>query len=268
MAKKNRKQGRPKAAQKPAKKSSAGFYMVLGGMALAGVVALLLLNRGGSEGSGIPPLSVAQTDVAPSGAFGVSMGPASAPVRIVEFADFLCPACRNFNAVTGKLIRQNFAAGENATLQWVNYDFPLHEQSWQPALAARCAEPSGNYWAMHDLLYARADDWQNESNMTRTFVDLAKTVGIDNEARDAFETCLKSRDGLEDIGASRKYGESLGVNATPTLFINGQKIPSERRYYSYEGMAALIQQAAAQAGDRTSEPTESAESAATEEPAR
>jgi protein-disulfide isomerase len=263
VAKKNKKQTRSKPGPPAKKKSSAGFYMVLGGMALVGVVALLLLNRGGSGSSSLPPVSVAQTDVAPSGAFGVSMGPDAAPVRIVEFADFLCPACRNFNAVTGKLLRQNFAVGEGATLQWVNYDFPLHEQSWQPALAARCAEPSGKYWEMHDLLYARADDWATESNMNRTFVDFAETVGIDKKE---FEACLKDRSGLEDIGASRKYGESLGVNATPTLFINGQKIPSERRYYSYEGMAALIQQAAAQAGEREAEPTESAEPA--EAPAR
>lgn len=262
MAKKTKKQARPRPAPKPVKKSSTSFYMLLGGLALAGGVALLLLSRGGSEGSAQPPISLAQTDVAPSGAFGVSMGPASAPVRIVEFADFLCPACRNFNAVTGKLLRQNFAVGEGATLQWVNYDFPLHEQSWQPALAARCAEPSGKYWEMHDLLYARADDWATETNMSRSFIDFAETVGIDKKE---FEACLKDRSGLEDIGASRKYGESLGVNATPTLFINGQKIPSERRYYSYEGMAALIQQAAAQAGERSAEPTES-ESA--EAPAR
>lgn len=259
MAKKNRK-SRPQARPTPAKKSSAGFYLVLGGMALAGVVALLLLlNRGGSDAGAAPPLSVAQTDVAPSGAYGVAMGPASAPVRIVEFADFLCPACRNFNAVTGKLLRQNYAAGEDAILQWVNYDFPLHEQSWQPALAARCAEPSGSYWEMHDRLYARADEWSTESNMNRFFVDLAGTLGIDKKE---FQACLDNRSALEDIGASRKYGESLGVNATPTLFINGQKIPSERRYYSYEGMEKLIQQAAAQA---SAEPAESAE---TEETAR
>lgn len=257
--KKNRKPASKNEAStpppQPPNKSSSRFYLVVGGLAAAGVAALFLLGRGGAPAA--QPLSLAQTSAEPSAAAGVSMGPQSAPVRIVEFADFLCPACRNFNAVTGKLIRQTYAQGEDAVLQWVNYDFPLHQESWQPALAARCAEPHGMYWQMHDLIYARSDDWRSRSNPNGFFMDMAEDLGID---RSAYRSCLEDPAGLEHIGAARKYGESLGVNATPTLFINGQQIPSQRRYYSYEGMSELIQQAAAQARDAEGEATESAES--------
>lgn len=252
MAKKhNRKRPAPAPS---AEKSSSKFYMLVGGLAAAGVATLFLLGRGGAPET--QPLTLAETDATPSAAAGVSMGPQSAPVRIVEFADFLCPACRNFNAVTGRLIRQTYAQGEDAVLQWVNYDFPLHQESWQPALAARCAEPHGKYWQMHDLLYARSDDWRSRSNPNGFFLDLAEDLGIDGGT---YRDCLGDRSGLEHIGASRKYGESLGVNSTPTLFINGQQIPPQQRYYSYEGMAQLIQQAAAQARDAEGEPAEAAE---------
>jgi len=210
--------------------------LLLGGLAVAGTAALIMARDSGGEAPQLGPLSVAETAVSASAEAGVMIGNPDALVTIVEFADYECPFCRNFNAVTGKSIRRDFA-GVDGLIRWINYDFPLHQESWAPALAAKCAEKQGRYWQMHDLLYARSDDWMGESNPNKTFRELAETIGLDE---DAFRACMADRSGLQDVGAARRYGESLGVNSTPSLFINGRSIPATRQFFSYAGLEKLI----------------------------
>ena len=140
-----------------------GFYFLVGGVVIAGGAALLMARSSETSSPQLAPPSVAETGVAPSADAGVAMGSPDAPVTIVEFADYLCPHCRNFNAVTGKAIRRDFA-GPGGQVRWINYDFPLNQASWAPALAARCAHQQGNYWQMHDVLYARSEEWATESD--------------------------------------------------------------------------------------------------------
>lgn len=233
---KNKKVGNK---QPPAKSGGGkGFYLLVGGVVIAGGAALLMARDSGAGAPELAPPSIAETGAAPSADAGVAMGSPDAPVTIVEFADFLCPACRSFNAVTGKAVRRDFA-GPGGPLRWINYDFPLHQESWAPALAVRCADHQGRYWELHDLLYARVEDWANESNPNGEFIDFAKSLGLDE---DAFRACLSDRSGLQEVGAARRYGESIGVNSTPTLFINGRRIPPTRQYFSYAGLESLIQQ--------------------------
>jgi len=232
-----------KKAQKPGagarKGGGLGFYLFLGLVAVAGVAWLLLAGRD----PGVPeaqPLSVADMEAEASGAAGVSMGPEDAPVTIIEFEDYRCPSCRRFNSLTGKLIRQNYATGDDAIVRWVTYDYPIFGQlSWAPMVAGRCAEAQGRFWEMHDLLYARTEEWYDESNPNSVFIDLAADVGLDVGA---FRECLATRPHLRDIAASRKYGESLGVGGTPTLYLNGRRVDTSQ--YTYQALERLVLQAA------------------------
>ena len=226
-----------------ARKGGTGFYLVLGLVAVAGIGALWYASRGGAPAN--LPLSVADMEAEASGAAGVSMGPDDAPVTIIEFEDFQCPSCRNFNSMTGRLIRQNYATGDDAIVRWISYDFPvLGQGSWPPALAARCAGAQGRYWEMHDLLYARTEEWQGRPNPNGTFIDLADEIGLDEGQ---FRTCLEQRTYLQAVAAARNYGESLGVGGTPTLYLNGRPVPHTPRNASYEGMEQLVLEAAEQA---------------------
>ena len=224
-----------------AKKSSGAFYWILGGVAVAGAAALFFAGGGGSGAPDTLPVSVADMEAEASGAAGTSMGPEDAPVTIIEFEDFQCPACRQFNALTGKLIRQQYATGEDAIVRWVSYDYPvLGQNSWPPAIAARCAEDQGRFWEMHDLLYARTEDWIRASNPNAIFVDFAEDLGLD---RTAFATCLSERPHLRDVAASRNYGQALGVSGTPTLYLNGRRL-SVTREGDYQSLERLILEAA------------------------
>jgi protein-disulfide isomerase len=230
----NRRSGK---GQQSGSSGGRGFYLLLGGLAVAGTIALVMARDRGGDAPQLGPLSVAETAAPASADAGVAIGNPDALVTIVEFADFECPFCRDFNSVTGKAIRRDYA-GVDGLIRWINYDFPLHQESWAPALAARCGEQQGRYWQMHDMIYARSDDWIGESNPNKIFRELAETVGLDE---DAFRACMEDRSGLQDVGAARRYGESLGVNSTPSLFINGRSIPATRQFFSYAGLEKLIQ---------------------------
>ena len=232
-----------KTSPRPEKKSSTGFYLILGGVALAGVAALILVRGGDASAPENLPVSVASTNVQGSGAVGISTGGEDAPVTIIEFEDFLCPHCRDFNAFSGKLIRREFATGDDPLVRWVVYEFPLGQASWAPALAGRCAGDQGAYWEMHDVLYARTEEWAGEANPNGTFIDFADELGLDTGQ---FRECLSEREHLSDIAAARKYGESLGVNGTPALYLNGRKL-TLRTDADYESLKALIIEAAANA---------------------
>lgn len=247
--------GKKSAAKAPpaATESKGGtlFYWILGGVALAGVAALLFAGSGGSGAPENLPVSVAEMDAEASGSAGVSYGPADALVTVIEFEDFQCPACRQFNALTGKLLRQQYATGDDAILRWVTYDMPvLGQASWPPALASRCAEDQGRFWEMHDLLYARTEDWIRASNPNTVFVDFAEELGLD---RTDFTTCLSERTHLEAIASSRNYGEALGVSGTPTLYVNGRRI-NLTRDGSFQALERLILDAAETAAGEAARP--------------
>jgi protein-disulfide isomerase len=92
---------------------------------------------------------------------------------------------------------------------------------------------------MHDLLFARQDEWGPDSSPKDKFLRYAEETGLD---RGEFKDCLDERRHLTQIVASRKYGDELGVTGTPTLFLNGQRLPAG----SYQAIERSIQEALAE----------------------
>lgn len=229
---------------------SKWFYWVLGLVVLVGVGWLLTAGRSSGEAEALPPLSVAETTgITADPNSGVAIGPEDAAVTIYDFSDYLCPHCRDFNAMVGKLLRRNYAV-PGGPLRWVSYEFPLGERSLPATVAAHCAEQQGKYWEMHDMIFAKVESWSTETNPTGKFVDIAKDIGMDTGA---FRECLDKRDGVSRILASKQYGVELGVTGTPTVFVNGQPVPRTNQFYSYQGLEAFIQQQAAAAAGNTAE---------------
>lgn len=241
------------AQRQGAKQSGGGgrlFYILLGLVAVGGI-AFLLLAGGGDEGAA-RPLPAWAADVEPDPAAGVGLGPDEAPARIMEFADYQCPHCAQFGTFTGKLIRQNFVE-QRGLARWVLYDFPVgFPHSISSSVAARCAGEHGQeaFWAMHDLLLARQADWGRTDAPGRLFGGYARDLGLD---ADRFRACFDERRPLEEILASRSYGEQLGVQGTPTLFLNGRRL--DAREYSYEALETLIRAAADSAASADGEGT-------------
>jgi protein-disulfide isomerase len=159
-------------------------------------------------------------------ASGTPLGAEDAPAVIMEFADYLCQHCRQFNSLSGKLLRQNYAF--SGSLKWISFDFPLWPESWAPAMAAQCAKRQGKYWEMKDLLFARVDSWGREGNPNRKFIDYARDLGLD---AGAFKSCVDGQETVAEVQAIKAYGESLGISSTPTLFFNGEHVTGQDMNY-------------------------------------
>ena len=143
-----------------------------------------------------------------------SLGSSSAPVTIVEFSDFQCPFCRSV-APTLKQVREKY--GDKVRVVWK--DFPLtqiHPDAFKAAEAAHCAGDQGKFWEYHDRLFANQQALQPDS-----LKSYASALGLDTAA---FNSCLDSSKHGPRVSEGVAQGTRLGVNSTPTLYINGRMI--------------------------------------------
>jgi protein-disulfide isomerase/uncharacterized membrane protein len=153
-------------------------------------------------------------------------GPADAPVKVVEYSDFLCPFCRNLAAGLTQFVPQ---AGGRMVLYFKNYpldqecnpELPRssHPGACQLALGAVCAHYQGKFPAYHNRVFA-AEGLRNPQ--ASDVVRLAGEAGLNP---DAMRGCLEDPQAKADLAAQIEEGRRIGINATPTLYVNGKKLP-------------------------------------------
>nr|WP_321402154.1 thioredoxin domain-containing protein [uncultured Desulfobacter sp.] len=156
-----------------------------------------------------------------------SQGPENAAVTIVEFSDYLCPSCRNAHHITKK-IREKY----KGKIRWIFKDYPLqrHKGAKYLAMAARCAGEQGKFWEFQDLLFTAG-----KTDLTRKDVmAFAASLGLDLEK---FAQSLDSQIFLGDVEQDLADVKKAGVNATPTIIINGKLHPGSP---SYEEFSTII----------------------------
>jgi protein-disulfide isomerase len=144
---------------------------------------------------------------------GARMGDSAAPVQIVEFSDFQCPACGAMRATLAAL-REKYPD----QVAVVYRHFPLqsiHPVARAAAIAAECARTQGKFAAYHDALFASQPELPRQP-----WTRLAQQAGIPDTAR--FAACLSSDAAAARVSADAAAGEAIGINATPTLIIDGQ----------------------------------------------
>ena len=218
------------AQPKKARKSSGiqPFYYVLAGVAALGIIAIALtVVRGRARGAAIEPVPLEglTNEQLISRAQGVRLGPDNAPVKMLVFSDFMCPYCGTFAAQVEPQLKKEFI--EPGKLQLVFYDFPLggsHVHSFLAARAARCAGDQNRFWEYHDLLFGRLSEWSTSATPpVGQLVNYASDVGID---RGQLENCIKSDKYQDVVSAGYLLGTQLGVNSTPTIILNGKRVPA------------------------------------------
>jgi protein-disulfide isomerase len=154
-------------------------------------------------------------------------GNAGATVTIIEFSDYQCPFCARVTPTLAK-IREDYAG----RVKFIWKDFPLtqiHPQAFKAAEAAHCAGDQDKYWEFHDRLFANQQALQLDALKKH-----AAELGL-NAA--SFGSCLDSGKYSARIRAGLEQGERLGVNSTPSLFINGRLVSGA---VPYESFAAII----------------------------
>jgi protein-disulfide isomerase len=146
-------------------------------------------------------------------------GPAQAPVTLEEFGDFQCPPC---GMISVPLLEIEKDYGPKLRVIFRNFPFPNHQHALEAAYAAEAAGLQGRYWEMHDLLYKEQSNWSNAPDAKQLFVSYAKILGLE---MDRFETDMAGPTAKARVTADQERGKSLGVNATPSIFINNQGLP-------------------------------------------
>ena len=157
---------------------------------------------------------------------GPSRGKAGAPVTIVEFSDFECQFCSRA-VETLKRIEDKY--GDQVRIVFRDYPLPSHRTAKRAAEAAHCAGDQQQFWAMHDKLFTKGGAIP-DNDIQR----YASQIGLDQEK---FNECLNSGKYKEVWKASMEEAQKVGVQSTPTFFVNGRLIVGAA---SFDAFARVI----------------------------
>jgi protein-disulfide isomerase len=152
-----------------------------------------------------------------------ALGSPNAPVTLEEFGDFECPPCGMLHAIL-KNLEGEFGPGK---LRIVFREFPLvptHAHALAAARAAEAAGLQGKFWEMHDMIYENQKAWHEAFDVRPIFEGYATKIGLDLQQfrRDNANEIVERR-----IFLDGKRAHSLGVQGTPTVFLNGREVPFE-----------------------------------------
>jgi protein-disulfide isomerase len=148
-------------------------------------------------------------------------GPQDAPVTVIEFSDFQCPFCRRLTEGMEQAVQKD----PNVRVYFRHFpmdqacnpliDRPFHEHACDAAYAAVCAGRYGKFWDMHDRLFAHNDKLSRDD-----LLGYARDLGLDVEA---FKACLDDPAIKDAVRKDAEMGIQLGVQGTPTFFVNGHR---------------------------------------------
>ena len=186
---------------------------------VGGMVALFVYGGGNTAA---PAAKVDQTKLVRSDSHTTGSG----SVQLVEFGDIQCPACGAAEPWVEQA-RTDFAG----KVTFIFRNFPLtqlHPNAMNAAEAAEAAGSQGKYWQMHDKLYATQSAWSTLADPTQAFVSYAQAVGVSDIAK--FQSDYTAKAFASRIQEDIDDGNALGVNATPTFYINGSQQQSIASY--------------------------------------
>jgi protein-disulfide isomerase len=158
-------------------------------------------------------------DLAHAGPGGdIMIGSDKAPVTIIEYASMTCPHCAHFEETTLPELKKRYI--DTGKVRYVMREFPLDALAAAGFMLARCAGPD-KYETVVETLFAKQADWAMVQKPIPPLMAIAKQFGFTEES---FNTCLANQKVLDDIQAVRDHAvNKLGVNSTPTFFINGKR---------------------------------------------
>jgi protein-disulfide isomerase len=143
-----------------------------------------------------------------------SIGPADAPITIVEFSDYQCPFCRRWH----EEVYEPLLSAYPGQIRMVYRHLPLtsiHPDAFAAAEAAMCAGDQEAYWPFHEKLFSA------DSLTMQTFLQYAQELSLNMQD---FQACMEAGKFKETIQADSDFAVNLGVRSTPTFFINGLAI--------------------------------------------
>ena len=148
-----------------------------------------------------PPVANVAVDDAPR------LGPADAPVQLIEFADYECPYC---SKVQPSILKLHQEFGDKIAIYYKDMPLPMHPHARKAAEASRCAASQGKFWEYHNLLFTK-------SNLEAADLKkYAREMGMDGAK---FDQCLDSGEKAAAVQKDFAQAQQLGLTGTPSFFV-------------------------------------------------
>ncbi len=209
--KKRRRRAKPHLLQRLTHWPTLLAIVVVG--AVAAVVAAIVLGvvtQGSNSIERIQEIS----------AEGRTRGSATAPVTIIEFADFQCSHCKRFAETTGNQIEEEYVATNQVRVEFRHMPL-IGAGSVLAAEAAQCANDQGQFWEYHDELFERQGPVNSGAYSQERLKRFAGELGLDQEV---FNSCLDSSQYEQFVIDEAEAGQDAGVTSTPWFFIGDEVV--------------------------------------------
>jgi protein-disulfide isomerase len=213
-----------------------GYVILIGLLAWWLIASIIKATTCGSTKIGIRNIDTPVVDTSKIGVPAKvtysdhTLGPADAPVTLIEYGDFECQLCSEYAAIVRRLVNEH---GE--TLRFVFRHFPLsqHSSSWLAAEAAEAASRYGKFWDMYEILTADRASWADlsSSGLRTALTRYAVMIGLDERQ---FLDDLDSPAAKQKIESDRAGGLSIHIISTPSFFVNGRAIQIPKDYSQFK----------------------------------
>lgn len=207
-AKKESDRERVERRKKLAFKGLAGFL----GLTIILLLGSQFVHFGGEEELGDQPV----------------MGNESAPVTVIEFGDYRCPYCAQFETQVFPRLKQDYIDAGKVKYHFVNYAF-LGSGSTQAAVAGECVneQSTEQFWNFHHALY------ENQGPESRRWVDTQTLMNVARNATEGLDygqlqQCIENQDTRDEVNRDLRIGRSMGVSSTPSVYVNGEMVEDWR----------------------------------------
>ncbi|MEK7573576.1 MAG: thioredoxin domain-containing protein [Patescibacteria group bacterium] len=230
LTKKERKEQKKTEYQEVLKKQKRNEmfkkFGIWGGAALilaASIWGLVALSNStpGSSSQDVTAPPISKDDI--------TIGSPSAKVSLIEYSDFQCPACAAYHPLVNQLLTEY-----EGKIYFAYRFFPLtqiHKNALISSQAGYAAYKQDKFKEMYDMLFSTQNDWAENNSPSDIFVEYAGKIGLDVEK---FKTDMDSEEAKSAIGKGLAEGTDIGVNSTPTFFLNNKKITTPGTYDNFK----------------------------------
>jgi protein-disulfide isomerase len=182
-----------------------------------------------------PPVAVAATSADAKALLEIQptdhvMGDPKAPITMIEYASLTCPHCAHFNTTELPQIEEKWV--KTGKVKLIYRDFPLDQTATQAAQLAECAGKD-KYFAVIDMMFSGQGVWATAKD---PIAELAKSLRIAGMGEAEVKACLANDAVATGVINDYRGGETLGVNSTPTIFINGEQFKGARSLDEFDAL--------------------------------
>jgi protein-disulfide isomerase len=160
------------------------------------------------------------------------LGSPNSAVVVEEFADFQCPTCGVMHPKVKEVVS---TYGSRIKFIFRNFPLPMHDKSYDAAVAAEAAGLQGKYWDMQNLIFTNQQSWSANPDYNKIWEGYADKIGLDVEK---FKNDIAGLNAKARVDADLQRGRALNISSTPTIFVNGVSIPFEQM--NVESMRQII----------------------------